>query len=220
MVRRGESVLDSACLFHGEINAWRKDIIEADTSSLAEDLDMAIRIRRRGYKISYEPDAIAYEAGPITKREQIVQKKRAAIGTIQSIFKHKRYLWLPRDKYSGFIFPSHKTLQILSPYFLLGTLAMFITLLALGEFFTSVAYILAVGAAFSLSLTLLNRKLSGIRITQNPSVKASLPSDLLNILSYVLLHEYIILLAWKDFVFKNYTVTWQKVESTRNLKGK
>lgn len=218
LVRRGESALDSACLFHGEINAWRKDVVEADTSSLAEDLDMAIKIRRQGYKIVYEPNAIAYEAGPITKREQIVQKKRATIGTIQSFFKHKRYLWFPGDKYSGFIFPSHKTLQILSPYLLLGVLAMFIALLALGKFAISIAYILGVGALFSLSLTVLNRELSGTRTTHNPAVKSILSSDLLNILSYVLLHEYIILLAWKDFVFGNYAVVWEKVESTRNLK--
>ncbi len=217
LVRRGESALDSACLFHGEINAWRKNIIEADISSLAEDLDMAIRIRRQGYKIIYEPDAVAYEAGPTTKREQVVQKKRATIGTIQSFFKHKRYLWFPGDKYSSLIFPSHKTLQILSPFLLIGALAMFITLIALGDFFIPVAYILAIGVLFSLSFTLLNRALSGIRIAPDPNVKAALQGDLLNILSYVLLHEYIILLAWKDFMLKNYTVTWQKAESTRSI---
>lgn len=31
MMRKGESVFDSACTFHGEINAWRKDIVSADT---------------------------------------------------------------------------------------------------------------------------------------------------------------------------------------------
>lgn len=219
LMRRGESTLDSACLFHGEINAWRKDIVDADTSSLAEDLDMAIQIRKQGYKIAYEPSAIAYEAGPTTRREQIVQKKRTTLGTIQSLFKHKRYLWFPGDKYSGLIFPSHKTLQIFSPYLLLGALAMFIALLALQEFVISVAYILAIGALFSLSLTLLNRELSGVRIIHNSTVKAALLSNLLNVLSYVLLHEYIILLAWKDFVFRKYAVTWQKAESTRNLEA-
>ena len=217
LMRRGETTLDSACLFHGEVNAWRKDDVEADISSVAEDLDMAIKIHRQGYKIVYEPDAIAYEAGPTTKREQIVQKKRATIGTIQSFFKHKRYLWFPADKYSWLIFPSHKALQIFSPYLLLGVLVTFTALLVLHQFVISIAYILTVAALFSLSLTILNRELSGIRASHNPAGKAASPSDLLNILSYVLLHEYIILLAWKDFVFGNYTVAWEKTESTRNL---
>ena len=218
LMRRGETTLDSACLFHGEVNAWRKDDVEADISSVAEDLDMAIKIHRQGYKIVYEPDAIAYEAGPTTKREQIVQKKRATIGTIQSFFKHKRYLWFPVDKYSWLIFPSHKALQIFSPYLLLGVLVTFTALLVLHQFVISIAYILTVAALFSLSLTILNRELSGIRASHNPAGKAASPGDLLNILSYVLLHEYIILLAWKDFVFGNYTVAWEKTESTRNLK--
>lgn len=218
LMRRGETTLDSACLFHGEVNAWRKDDVEANISSVAEDLDMAIKIHRQGYKIVYEPDAIAYEAGPTTKREQIVQKKRATIGTIQSFFKHKRYLWFPVDKYSWLIFPSHKALQIFSPYLLLGVLVTFTALLVLHQFVISIAYILTVAALFSLSLTILNRELSGIRASHNPAGKAASPGDLLNILSYVLLHEYIILLAWKDFVFGNYTVAWEKTESTRNLK--
>ena len=218
LMRRGETTLDSACLFHGEVNAWRKDDVEADISSIAEDLDMAINIHRQGYKIVYEPDAVVYEAGPTTKREQIVQKKRATIGTIQSFFKHKRYLWFPVDKYSWLIFPSHKALQIFSPYLLLGVLVTFTALLVLHQFVISIAYILTVAALFSLSLTILNRELSGIRASHNPAGKAASPGDLLNILSYVLLHEYIILLAWKDFVFGNYTVAWEKTESTRNLK--
>jgi len=218
LMRRGESTMDSACLFHGEINAWRKGIVEAEPSSLAEDLDMAIKIRRQGYEIVYEPDAIAYEAGPTTKREQIIQKKRATIGTIQSFFKHRRYLWLPGDKYSWLIFPSHKTLQILSPYLLLGILVTFITLLVLQQFVIIIVYILAIGALFSFSLTILSKRLGSIRTIHGPAVNAALPSDLLNILSYVLLHEYIILLAWKDFVFGNYVVTWEKAESARKPK--
>ncbi len=218
LIRRGESALDSVCLFHGEINAWRKDIVEVDLGSLAEDLDMAIKIRKQGYKIVYEPDAVAHEPGPTTKKEQIIQKKRATIGTIQSFFKHRRYLWFPRDKYSSLVFPSHKTLQILSPYLLLGILVTFFTLLILQQFVLCIAYVLAVGALFLLSLTVLNKELSDTRTTHNSAVKAALPGDLPNILLYVLLHEYIILLAWKDFVFGNYAVTWEKVESTRTLK--
>ena len=81
-------------------------------------------------------------------------------------------------------------------------------------------YILSVGVLFSLSLALLNRALRGTGVIRGLVAKTALPGELLNILSYVLLHEYIILLAWKDYILKNYTVTWQKVESTRNLKGK
>ena len=35
LMRRGESALDSACLFHGEINMWRKSIVDADCKALS-----------------------------------------------------------------------------------------------------------------------------------------------------------------------------------------
>lgn len=215
LIRRGESILDSACLFHGEINAWRKDIIEADTGSLAEDLDMAIRIRRQGFRIVYEPGAVAYEAGPATRKEQIIQKKRTTIGTIQGFFKHKRYLWLPKDRYSGIIFHSHKTLQVFSPFLLLGALAVLIALLVLGKFVTPIACILATVIVFTVLLRLLTGEISDIRDPSDSCGEEALPINLFGILSYVFLHEYIILLAWKDYIIKNYSVPWEKVESTR-----
>jgi hypothetical protein len=33
---------------------------------------------------------------------------------------------------------------------------------------------------------------------------------------YVLLNEYLVLLAWKDFLTGRVSVLWDKVESTRN----
>jgi len=120
LMRRGESTLDSACLFHGEINAWRKYLIDADTQMLSEDLDMCIRIRKKGYKIEYEPNAIVYEPSAITREDQVKQRKRTSVGTIQNMFKHWKYFLPPRDWYSLLIFPSHKGLAMFSPFFSFG----------------------------------------------------------------------------------------------------
>ena len=215
IMRRGESNLDSACLFHGEINAWRNNIVEADINALTEDLDMAIQIRRRGYKIAYEPNALAYEAGPTSSREHIIQKKRTTLGTIQSFFKHKRYFWFPHDIYSGFIFPSHKGLQIFSPYLLIGVLATFLALLILKEFTLVIVFSSAAAAILLISLFGLKKRMSKIISAPKPATKTALPRELWNILYFVLLHEYIILLAWRDFVLRRYSVLWVKAESTR-----
>ena len=99
LLRTGESALDSACLFQGEINAWRKCIVDADTAMIGEDLDMSIAIRKKGYKVAFEPNAICYEPSPTSFSEQKTQKKRRCLGTIQNIFKHWRYLFVPRDWY-------------------------------------------------------------------------------------------------------------------------
>ena len=39
--------------------------------------------------------------------------------------------------------------------------------------------------------------------------------SILKIVNYVLFNEYIILIAWKDLLLKNYDVLWEKAESTR-----
>ena len=99
VLRTGESALDSACLFQGEISAWRKCIVDADTAMIGEDLDMSIAIRKKGYKVAFEPNAICYEPSPTSFSEQRTQKQRRCLGTIQNIFKHWRYLFVPGNWY-------------------------------------------------------------------------------------------------------------------------
>lgn len=121
MMRVGESALDSACTFHGgEINAWRKDLVDADVRMLTEDLDMCVSIKEKGYKIVYEPGAIVYEPAPTTPEDQIKQRKRTSIGTIQILFKHGKFLISAKDWYRRLIFPpSHKALTMISPFMIL-----------------------------------------------------------------------------------------------------
>jgi poly-beta-1,6-N-acetyl-D-glucosamine synthase len=59
--------------------------------------------------------------------------------------------------------------------------------------------------------------LSNFKITKKIS-NFSIHS-ILNIIIYVLLNEYLILLAWKDFTFGKYSELWQQVESTRTSPG-
>ncbi|MFC1991646.1 glycosyltransferase [Chloroflexota bacterium] len=215
LIRRGESAWKSTCLFHGEINAWRKNIIEADTKSLAEDLDMAVTINRKGFRIIYVPDALAYEAVPATYKEQVVQKKRTLIGTIQGFFKHNKYLLIPRDRYSWIIFPSHKTLQILSPFLIIGWMVSF-TFLARQNILMAVITTIVILILFIISFFILNRNLFRYSYVGNGNGKSPLGINLLSILIYVALHEYIIMLAWKDYITGDYRVQWELTRSTRN----
>jgi poly-beta-1,6-N-acetyl-D-glucosamine synthase len=211
LMRQAESSLDSACLFHGEINAWRKDIVKAEITSLSEDLDMAIKIRKQGYRIHYEPAALASEPGPKSSREQIVQKKRTTIGTIQAYFKHLRYFLVPGDLYRVLIFPSHKVLQILSPFLLLGAMAALLVLVLKQDYSGIAIYLVITGLLFVVSLLLLNKIMAQIRKGLDPLNQQFLLSRLFRLASYVLLHEYIVLLAWRDYITGKYAVTWQKV---------
>lgn len=210
LMRSGESLIDSACLFHGEINAWRKDLVNADVNALSEDLDMCIKIRNKGYKIAYESKAAVFEPSAINVTDQIKQRKRTTIGTIQNVFKHWKYLLLPKDLYSGYIFLSHKTLQIISPFLFLAILFFYILLLDLNIIIIHVISTFIIFFVLLFSLIIIKSKL----LVNKDKSKFSLQS-ILKLSYYVILNEYIVLLAWKDFIFGKYSVLWEKVATTR-----
>ncbi len=210
LLRTGESALDSACLFQGEINAWRKCIVDADTAMIGEDLDMSIAIRKKGYKVAFEPNAICYEPSPTSFSEQRTQKKRRCLGTIQNIFKHWRYLVVPRDWYRLIIFPSHKGLLTVTPFMfvgiLLGYTVIWNPLLVL-------SHLVIVSALFLILLSVYLR--FGPRLHQADASSSPAKFSFLRVARYVLFDEYLLLLAWKDFFFGRYWVLWEKIDSTR-----
>lgn len=213
LMRLGESLVDSACLFHGEINAWRKDIIDADVKALSEDLDMCIKIRKKGYKIEYEPNAIVHEPSATNKSEQVKQRKRTSIGTIQNLFKHYKYLFLPKDLYSLLIYPSHKTLVVFSPFLIILISILYIV----GFIFGLIGIVIVnffVSCFLFLILFIILMKLKSKIMKE--SVYSSLTlKNLFHIFTYTLLNEYLLLSAWKAYLTKDYSVTWEKVMSNR-----
>ena len=101
MLRSGESNLDSCIHMSGEVTAFRASVVkEVDTTQLSEDFDMAVSIRKKGFRIIYEPYAIAYEPAPTNIEDLKTQKKRIVIGTLQVLFKHKNMLFNPKESIS------------------------------------------------------------------------------------------------------------------------
>lgn len=206
---RAESDLDSASTVIGTISAWRKKLLNFSSETITEDLDMTIKVRRMGYKIVYEPNAIAYENAATTVDDQILQRKRTGLGTLQATIRHIRYFIPPKDFYSAIIFPSHKILVMLSPFLLISIPILYI---AIADPLIILGHIVSIGFLFTilfgLLLTLRSQPIEGN--TQKFSIR-SLPG----LIRYVLLNEYIILLAWKDLIAGNHSILWEKADSTR-----
>jgi len=210
IMRIGEASLDSACLFQGEINAWRKDLVDANPEIISEDLDMSIKIRQKNYKIEYEPNAIVYEPSPTTVPDQIIQRKRTCIGTIKTIFQHWKYIIFTWNKYTSLILPSHKILAVISPFILISIGILY---LVIWDLPIILVHIIIMSLIIIFLYIILFYLLSNFKITRKIS-NFSLHS-ILNIIFYVLLIEYLVLLAWKDFTIGKYSELWEKVESTR-----
>lgn len=77
----------------GAIGAFRRDAL-ADVGglsdrTLAEDTDLTMAIARAGWRVVYEPDAVAYTEAPSTLRQLWRQRYRWCYGTMQAMWKHR-----------------------------------------------------------------------------------------------------------------------------------
>lgn len=207
----GESSLDSISTVIGSISAWRKELMNFRLTAISEDLDMTMQLRSKGFKIKYEPRAKVYESSATIKEDQIRQRKRTSIGTLQSISNNANYLFKPKDLYTVLIFPSHKMLAMISPFLLTGISIFYLIVCDIGVILTHLCLSLVIFAGFLVLLLSLKSQLDiNGEIRSNFSI-FSVPK----IVYYVLLNEYLILIAWMDYIFGNNSVLWEKAGTTR-----
>jgi peptidoglycan-N-acetylglucosamine deacetylase len=120
MEKRAFDLLNCITVVPGALGAWRAEAVRsvgglvADT--LAEDADLTISLRRRGWRISYDEDAEAYTEAPTTAGALIRQRFRWTYGTLQAVWKHRDTLFRPRYGSLGFVaLPNVFLFQILLP---------------------------------------------------------------------------------------------------------
>jgi cellulose synthase/poly-beta-1,6-N-acetylglucosamine synthase-like glycosyltransferase len=120
LLRRMESRLGVTLTASGAIYAMRREcFVPFPADTLVEDLLVPMNARRAGYRVLYEPDAIATDfaassvAGEFTRRVRIATGSFRALGGI---------LRGPMDPLTAFAFFSHKLLRWILPFLLLGML--------------------------------------------------------------------------------------------------
>jgi len=114
--RRAYAVVNSVSVVPGAVGAWRHEaIVEAGgytTDTMAEDMDLTWRIRRAGWRIETDSDAIGYTEAPDSFAALFRQRFRWAFGTLQCLWKHRgavgRYGW-----FGSVMLPSLWLFQIL-----------------------------------------------------------------------------------------------------------
>ena len=120
MEKRAFDLLNCITVVPGALGAWRKKAIEdgggitADT--VAEDADLTIGIRRLGWRVTYDEEAIAWTEAPETPGALIRQRFRWTFGTLQSFWKHRDTLFKPKYGTLGWVaLPNIFVFQILLP---------------------------------------------------------------------------------------------------------
>jgi cellulose synthase/poly-beta-1,6-N-acetylglucosamine synthase-like glycosyltransferase/peptidoglycan/xylan/chitin deacetylase (PgdA/CDA1 family) len=118
--RRAFSALNCITVVPGAVGAWRRYLLIElggfTHDTLAEDTDLTMAVRKLGYHIRYEGNAIALTEAPDTVRDLIKQRYRWMFGTLQATWKHRDVLF--RRKYGAFGFiavPNVIIFQIIFP---------------------------------------------------------------------------------------------------------
>jgi cellulose synthase/poly-beta-1,6-N-acetylglucosamine synthase-like glycosyltransferase/spore germination protein YaaH/peptidoglycan/xylan/chitin deacetylase (PgdA/CDA1 family) len=120
--KRAFDLLNCIPVVPGALSAWRAEAINnsggfsADT--VAEDTDLTITIRRAGWKIYYEEEAIGWTDAPETASALVRQRFRWTFGTLQAFWKHRDTLGRSRYGTLGWIaLPNVFLFQLLLPLF-------------------------------------------------------------------------------------------------------
>jgi len=118
--KRAFDLLNCITVVPGAVSAWRTEAIRlcggfsADT--VAEDTDLTITLRRNGWHILYDEEAIAYTQAPETPAALVRQRFRWTFGTLQAVWKHSDMLGRWRYGTLGFIaLPNVFIFQLLLP---------------------------------------------------------------------------------------------------------
>jgi peptidoglycan-N-acetylglucosamine deacetylase len=118
--KRAFDLLNCIPVVPGAVGAWRTDLLRAtggfSGETVAEDTDLTLTIRREGWKILYDEDAIGRTEVPETWETLVRQRFRWTFGTLQAVWKHRDVTGKPRYGTLGWIaIPNILLFQILLP---------------------------------------------------------------------------------------------------------
>jgi cellulose synthase/poly-beta-1,6-N-acetylglucosamine synthase-like glycosyltransferase/peptidoglycan/xylan/chitin deacetylase (PgdA/CDA1 family)/spore germination protein YaaH len=90
--RRALNTLGAVSVVPGAIGAWRVSAVREaggyHLDTVAEDADLTMALLRRGYRVEYEDQALAYTEAPTTAKGLMRQRFRWSFGILQAVWKH------------------------------------------------------------------------------------------------------------------------------------
>ncbi|MBV9284031.1 MAG: glycosyltransferase, partial [Acidimicrobiia bacterium] len=105
--RRAQAELNVVAVVPGAAGAFRRvalaDVGGYPTDTLVEDMDLTVSLLRAGWRIPYEPAAVAYTEAPESMRHVLRQRRRWSFGTLQVVAKHGDAFLDPRSGRVGLV---------------------------------------------------------------------------------------------------------------------
>lgn len=115
-IKRAESLVNTSIGAVGEFFAIRRELYyPLREDSIIEDFVLSMQLVMEGWRVIYEPEAVAWEEASPTLRAEWERRARMCAGGFQSIGRLRR-LFSPRYAFVAFQFLSHKVLRWLAPF--------------------------------------------------------------------------------------------------------
>jgi len=116
-----ENQLDSIYLLE-PFSAFRRDLVEPiDERSVADDAELGLKIRKKGYKVIFDPKAHCYERLPSSITNRLKIKQRRAQGHIKLLLENLDVLFNPKyGKYGLLVFPLNFYMIVVMPWLLVA----------------------------------------------------------------------------------------------------
>lgn len=103
---------------NGSVLAVRRPLFKLDRPSIVEDFQIPLDIRFKGYRVVYDPEALAVEEIAPSQSAQFARRIRLGAGDFQALFSNLKCL-NPKNGLAAFCFFSHRVLRWFGPVLLL-----------------------------------------------------------------------------------------------------
>ena len=105
--RRAYAILNSVFVVPGAVGAWRRKAVLKvggfSDATLTEDAELGLRLKKAGFAVTYEPQAVGFTEAPVTLPALIRQRFRWTFGMLQTLWFHKDMNFKPKYGYLGML---------------------------------------------------------------------------------------------------------------------
>ena len=220
-LRLGETNLDSVVMCESEFAAYRRELMEEiPQNSVCDDMELSLRMRKKGFRAIYDSSVVFHECSPIKYKSRLKHKIRRGQGNQQTLLRFAGMMF--RRKYGVFSFmilPFEFFMHIISPVLTPICIASYI-IMAISSFnvllaFSPIILLILTSCLIFFSLKVISPATS---ITLEHSANSGSSRMLLIVFDFLVL-QLCLLISLLSLAFGSPKYKWEKIEEIRETKS-